>query len=354
MTWPKAAGNLTLNFNCMKTIVPTALCAVGIDVSSEKLSICLRKEDRTKEFMEIRNAEADIARFMKKSIAGYAGKIVLESTGRHHLLSAVKLSERGFDARVINPLMSKKYSSSAIRKVKSDRRDAEILAEMAEKEEKLPDTFAVSPEILEIRKKIALLGALEKESQRLNAVMNDFEKTKNTLKMKLSRSEKAVRKISREIGKVQTELEKEVVAEARKNAAVSERVRRYMTIPGVSEYTATVAACSFKESVNEQSKQWVAFAGLDISVRESGKWKGRGRLTKRGNPYLRKRLFQAAWGAKMHDEQFKRYYDELRQNGRTYTEAMVIIARKIVRIMFSLEKNKAEYDSRDIGSLNAN
>lgn len=335
----------------MTTIVPTALCAVGIDVSSEKLSICLKKKDRTKEYSEIRNAEADIARFVKKSIAGYEGKIVMESTGRHHLLSAVMLSEEGFDARVINPLMSKKYSSSAIRKVKSDRRDAEILSEMAEKEEKLPDTFSLSRKTLEIRKKITLLGALEKENQRLNAIMNDYEKTKDSLKMKLSRQEKAVRKISRDITKIQAELTKEVIAGARQDKAVSERIKRYATIPGVSEYTATIAACAFNDGVNEQSKQWVAFAGLDISVRESGKWKGKGRLTKRGNPYLRKRLFQAAWGAKMHDEQFRKYYDELRKNGRSYTEAMVIIARKIVRIMFSLEKNKTEYDSRNIGSL---
>jgi transposase len=331
----------------------SALCAVGIDVSSAKLSICLRKDDRSRDFVEIRNAEADIARFIKKSIAGYDGKIVMESTGRYHLLSAFTLSEKGFDARVTNPLMSKKYSSSAIRKVKSDRRDAEMLAEMALKEERLPETFSISRKTMEIRKKIALLGALEKESQRINAVMNDYVKTKESLKMKMSRPEKAVLKISNEITKIQAELEKEVIAMAREDTVIKERVRRYKTIPGVSEYTATIAACAFNEKMIDHSKQWVAFAGLDISVRESGKWKGRGRLTKRGNPYLRKRLFQAAWGAKMHDEQFKSYYEELRKNGRNYTESLVIIARKIVRIMYSLEKNKTEYD-HNIGSPQAN
>lgn len=322
------------------------MCAVGIDVSSARLSICLRREDRTKEFLEVRNTEAEIARLLKKGIPGYSGKVVLESTGRHHLVSAVALAEQGFDARVINPLLFRKYSSSAIRKVKSDKRDAEVLAEIALQEERLPGRFDQTRQTIEIRKKIALLGALERESQRMNAVMSDYEKTKESLRLKLSKPERTVRRIARAITQAQKELEKEVIAAARQDETTAERVRRYRTIPGVSEYLAVMAAAAFDPKVDQEDKQWVAFAGLDISVRESGTWKGKGRLTKRGNPYLRKRLFAAAWGAVMNDQRFKAYYGELRKGGRTYTEALVIIARKLVRIMFSLEKNKTDYDGR--------
>jgi transposase len=342
---------LTLNSKSMtfndRTPSPRGgVCAVGIDVSSARLSICLKREDRTKEFLEVRNTEAEIARLLRRDIPGYGGKIVLESTGRHHLLSAVKLSEQGFDARVINPLLFRKYSSSAVRKVKSDRQDAAVLAEIALKEEKLPERFSLTRQNIEIRKQIALLGALEKETQRLSAIMSDYEKTKESLGLKLTKPEKAVRRIADAVTRVQAELEKAVIAAARKEPAVAARVERYRTIPGVSEYMATMASIAFDPAAGAEAKQWVAFAGLDVSVRESGVWKGRGKLTKRGNPYLRKRLFSAAWGATMNDPRFKAYYRGLRESGRTYTEALVITARKIVRIMFSLEKNKAEYDSR--------
>lgn len=334
--------------------VSTAICAVGIDVSSDKLSIILRKDDESKEFVEIRNADVDIARFMKNSIAGYRGKIIMESTGRYHLLSAIKLTEAGFDARVINPLMSKKYSSSAIRKVKSDKRDAEVLAKMALVEEKLPSRFNLTRNTMEIRKKIALLGSLEKEYQRLSAIMMDYEETKKNLKLSLSKPEKNLRKMIAGIKDLQEDLEKEIITMAKTDPETAERAKRYKSIPGVSEYAAVIAASAFDKAVCEHTKQWVAFAGLDISVRESGKWKGKGRLTKRGNPYLRKRLFQAGWGAIMNNADFKKYYEDLRKNGRSYTESLVIISRKIVRIMFSLEKNTAFYDSSIIGSLNAN
>jgi len=92
----------------------------------------------------------------------------MESTGRYHYLSAITFSENGFDARVINPLITKKYSSGAIRKVKTDARDAEMLAEIAIKEENLPRQFNSSRQDLEIRKKIGLLGSLENNYSSLN------------------------------------------------------------------------------------------------------------------------------------------------------------------------------------------
>ena len=91
--------------------------------------------------------------------------------------------------------------------------------------------------------------------------------------------------------------------------------------------------------MKKQKEELEKEADIDISVRESGRWKNKGKLTKRGNGYLRKRLFQAAWGAKMHNDNFKKYYNHLRDKGKSYVETLMIIAKKIVVIMFNLNKN---------------
>ncbi|OUS26643.1 hypothetical protein A9Q98_10035 [Thalassotalea sp. 42_200_T64] len=96
----------------------------------------------------------------------------------------------------------------------------------------------------------------------------------------------------------------------------------------------------------KNANSWVAFAGMDTSVRQSGTWKGKGKMTKRGNPYLRKRLYNAAWGAKMHDEHFKAYYDQLRSRGRGYVESLCIIAKKILRIAYQVRVNHIKYDPK--------
>jgi len=64
--------------------------------------------------------------------------------------------------------------------VKTDARDAEMLAEIAIKEENLPRQFNSSRQDLEIRKKIGLLGSLEKQLQQFKSIMPITAKPRNS------------------------------------------------------------------------------------------------------------------------------------------------------------------------------
>lgn len=322
------------------------ICAIGIDVAKETLSICRRYSDGQKDISVIDNNEADITKYIKKNLQQVDGKVILESTGRYHYLGAITFAEHDFDVRVINPLITKKYSSSSIRKVKTDAKDAELLADIALKEDKLPESFSANRHDLEIRKKIGLLGSLEKLLQQYKSILRDYSETKQQLSMKLSSVEKELLKLAKELVATKEKLEQEISKLANSNVARAEQSNRYVSIPGVSKYMADVSSYFFGQDYDRSPKQWIAYAGLDVSIKQSGKWNGRGKLTKRGNPYLRKRLFCAAWGAMMHNQDFKKYYQYLRQKqNRSYVEAMTIISRKLVRIMFNLTKNKTMYSS---------
>lgn len=329
------------------------LIAVGVDVAKDTLAICERCKDGDK-FKEIKNNKMEIKKLAKKlNKDNFQGKIVMESTGRHHLQTALTLSENNLDARVINPLMSKKYNNSSIRKVKTDKRDSQILAEIAVKEEKLPEKFSLGKNELIIKKKVSLIALLDKEIQKMDASMNEFMHSAEDLNFKLSAADKKIKKAIDILKKRKDNLEKEVEKLIGESSFKKEEIKKYSTIPGVSNYAASVLSLFFSKDYNRSSKQWIAFAGVDVSIRQSGQWKGKGKLTKRGNSYLRKKLFQAAWGAKMHDDNFKRYYDHLRSNGKSYIEALIIIARKIVTIMFNLVKNNECYDASRLSFITA-
>lgn len=329
------------------------LIAVGIDVAMETLAICLRYKDKDK-FKEIENSKTEIKKLAKQlNKDKFKGKIVMESTGRHHLQTALTLTENDLDVRVINPLISKKYSSSSIRKVKTDKRDSQILAEIAIKEEKLPERFHLEKNELVIKKKVSLIAFLDKEIQKMNASMNEYINNANELGLKLSKIDKQLKKTIDLFKKQKEELEKEVEEMIDDSGCNSDEIKKYSSIPGVSNYTASISSLFFSKDYNLSSKQWIAFAGIDVSVRESGNWRGKGKLTKRGNGYLRKRLFQAAWGAKMHNDDFKKYYTHLRNKGKSYVETLMIIARKIVIIMFNLNKNNECYNASKLSFLTA-
>ena len=321
----------------------TDILAVGIDVAKASMSVCLKFREGFSKALKFSNTETDIKK-LAKQLVGYQGKIVMESTGHYHWLIALILSRNNLDVRVINPLLAKKYTQSCIRKVKTDKADAEVLANIAVLEEHLPKSFCMTGDELALRKKLACIGSLSHNLQALQATANSFTEAKEVLKSPLTKVENQLLKSIEKIKKQINLMENEVVLEVKENKEQSENIKNLVSIPGVSIFAATLATHYFSMDYTS-AKSWIGYAGLDVSSRESGTWKGQCRLTKRGNNFLRRRLYNVAWGAVMNNNSFRAYYDYLReQENRNHVEALVIIARKIVRIMYVVISQKTAFD----------
>ncbi|MFA6700991.1 MAG: IS110 family transposase [Thiomicrospira sp.] len=310
--------------------------AVGVDVAKATLSVCVKYQDGSKRALSINNIEPDIME-VAELLGNFSGKIVMESTGHYHWLAALLFSEAGHDVRVINPLLAKKYSRANIRKVKSDKVDAEMLAYIALHEEALPTTFNYDRKQLKLRKKLSLIASLGHELQALHAMLNSFQEARAILEQPASRAERQVVATLKTLAKQIKKLELEFMSDIETRSNLT-------TIPGVSPFLSAIAQHWFVLQPGQTKKSWIAYAGLDVSVRESGTWYGQCHVTKRGNSYLRRRLYSAAWGAYMSHPEFKRYYTYLRARGRSHVEALVIIARKITVIMFEMTRTGEAYD----------
>lgn len=336
------------------------LLGVGIDVSKGSLAVAMRYETKEVE-VEYRNDEEGIRKLIEqlrpKSAkpaglsatepcgCGCGYKIVMESTGRHHFLVALRLSEAGLDVRVINPLLAKKYSHSQVRKVKSDRADARSLAQMAVLEAKLPQRFSADPYAVHLRQKMGLIASMEKKLQALMATLKDYRHFQEQLNFQLSEAEQqlvtTVKSLAKQLDLLEREIQTLILAQTQQ----SQLTQKLQTVPGFSPWVAALLS-QLLDTNCEHPKQWIAFTGMDISVRQSGKWVGKGKLTKRGNPYLRKRLYSAAWGAAQNYPDFQRYYQQLKKQSRSHVESLLIIARKLLRIAFYILKNNLPYDPK--------
>ncbi|MDH3324527.1 MAG: IS110 family transposase [Candidatus Peregrinibacteria bacterium] len=318
--------------------------AVGIDVSSETLDVYLLEGDNNGVHQVFSNNEKGLKKcisFFKKN--EFNGRIVMESTGRYHFLCAVMLREAGFSAFVINPLIVKKYHTANIRKCKTDKQDAKMLAQVALLEKNLIP-FAKDRADLAIRQKISTLKSLEKTLQRVKSSFLNYRNTMEELGESMTETEDSIMATITTLDKQKNKLEKEIT-EIIKEKYDNNKFEILCSIPGVSPFLASLILFFFSSEEGTKTGKWVAFCGLEISTQQSGKWQGKGRLSKRGNKYLRKRLFAGGWGCFMNNEYFKKYYYELRENNRRgHVEALNIISRKIVRISFSLLKNNTFFD----------
>ena len=77
--------------------------------------------------------------------------------------------------------------------------------------------------------------------------------------------------------------------------------------------------------------------------RESGQWRGRRKLTKKGDPEVRRLLFNAAMQARR-SPVWEPYYLALRQRGLSTTAAFVALGRKLARVCFALLRNGTEFN----------
>ena len=324
---------------------PKDVQAIGIDVSKAELYIALSKNNRSVSIIRIKNSENSIKKFITDYLQSYLNKIIMESTGDYHLLAAVLLFEAGLDIRVINPLMSAKYAQGNIRKTKTDKADAKLLAKIALVENDLPPKFSMTRAEVNYRKKMKLLDTLSKHMTSLKVALNSYQTTIGQLQVNLSPAEIEFQQTIKLLKKQKEHLLKELEMPAVENKAEKKLDQTLLAeIPGVANHTAAAVMSIMADGPATTAKQWIAYTGLDISVRESGQWKGRCKLTKRGNSTLRSWIFSSAWGAVMTNEKFRAYYDHLKNQGRHHFECLLIVARKLLRIMFNLLKTKNHFN----------
>ena len=310
--------------------------AIGIDVSKQDLEIagyC----GNTMVHKRIDNTVKEIGRFIESLTKNYfQGTMLCESTGHYHLVLAVMACEAGLDMRVVNPLLSSKHAKSAIRKTKTDRVDAQVLATMVLTEPNLSPALHLTRQYCQVRHTLSLIQTLEKHFQGLLRSVTSYRERVGQLGVEAAKGFRetvnAIDQLRKSHEQLVSGLASILMGNASERAEVIERVQG---VPGVTSTNAALFTFILDPKVRSV-KSWIAYSGLDVAIKESGTWRGHGKLTKRGPSWLRKRLFQAAWGAAINYPYVRLYYDALRTKGRKYKEAVIIIAKKLLSIMYAL------------------
>lgn len=119
-----------------------------------------------------------------------------------------------------------------------------------------------------------------------------------------------------------------------------------MTIPGIGIVTgATILGEIGDISRFSTPAKLVAYSGIDASVNQSGENIGsHTKMSKRGSPYLRKALFQAALVASNCDPTFKAFYQKKRLEGKHHLTAVGAVARKLCYTIHAILKNNCSYE----------
>ena len=111
-----------------------------------------------------------------------------------------------------------------------------------------------------------------------------------------------------------------------------------MTIPGIGFLNGAMILGEMGDITRfSDPSKLLAFAGLDPSVYQSGNFQAsKTRMSKRGSRILRYALINAAHNVVLNNKTFKEYYDLKMSQGRSHYNALGHCAGKLVRIIYKM------------------
>lgn len=308
---------------------------VGFDVGKDSVfGARLDRSGVVKEHFELPNTPAALLPVLRHLKQKYKHLLVAsEATAEYHRPLAQLCLTLNIPFSLINPITTKQFTRATVRKKKTDKTDAEIIARLALQGQGnlvTRDTFNdVKPMLRTGVKLVQMSRSLTLMQYHLATVLPN----EPTLLQQLAACQEQLNVAAATF---------RATARQSVNPSLSKLLQ---TVPGIGPQTAALLIAELGDITRfKDAKAVVAYTGLDPRVKQSGSsLKRNTHLTKRGSPYLRRFLFLAAAAAERHDQDLKATYDKKRAEGKRYREATIVVARKLITRIYAVWKRGTAY-----------
>jgi len=308
---------------------PAVVLNIGVDVAKDEIVVACSESSFP--VRQIANQRVALLAFLKNLPTG--SRIGVESTGSYHELFAEAAHQLGFAVFLLNPKDTRHYAKAVGLRGKTDRVDAELIARMiAHEHTKLHPWVPPTPQQREMDRLIkrratlvALREAVEMSLHELDGFAVDLKALRTRFNQLIARLDLRVKALV------------EADPERKQNFA------RLCTISGVGPVIGTALVNTLERVPLKSADAFVAFTGLDPRADDSGRHRGKRRLSKRGPAELRRLLYMAAMSA-INTKTWRPLYEHYRAKGLSSTATLVILARRIARTAWSIYTHKTEFD----------
>jgi transposase len=311
---------------------------LGIDVSKRKFDVAMRRVDGTGRSRAFANSEAGFGQLGEWLAKLGAGQVhaCLESTGTYGLALAEYLHREGYVVSVVNPACIKAFAESALSRAKTDRVDAKLIARFCQAMH--PQLWQpLAPPVSQLQGLVRRVEALQ---QMVGQERNRLEAPGISEGVRAS-LERMVELLERELEQVRTQIADHID----RHPELKQRRDLLCSIPGLGEVTAARLLSEMSGIEFGRARQVAAYAGLVPSPRESGtSVRGRGRLSKRGNPRLRQALYWPAIVAMRYNPILHAFAQRLLAAGKPKMVVIAAVMRKLLHLAFGVLKHGRPFD----------
>ena len=257
--------------------------------------------------------------------------IVLEATGGYGLLLAEMACKMGFTVYMVQPAKVKNFCKSSPNRGKTDKFDAQdIAAYLVAFIDRLHPYTPLPPFEARLRKLYRTKEAITDHIATLRTQLRSLGDSTAEIG-------KALKGLSDRVGKIDKQI-----------AAMLEQAKDAEVLFGIPAVKANMVAAVLPalRTIPFKSKYALdSYAGVDPKPNESGKFKGRRRLSHEGDPHLRRAIYMAGLSATRCKE-WRDYYQALKAEKKLApVEAINVMGRKILHTIYGVYRSQTKFQS---------
>lgn len=308
---------------------------IGIDVSKATFDVSYYENDVWNHYSYSNNKKGFDA-FLKE--IDIETTCVMEASGPYYLQLATYLNQRGVGVSVVNPLTIKRFSQMRLQRAKTDKKDAQTIAEYGRLED--PKLWQpASPEILELQQLFTIIESIHKQRCSINNQLEAFQSSGVVNKEVFKSLKSLLKSLDNQENRLEGEIEKIVFKHYKASF-------EYLTsIPGIGKKAATMLIMTTQNFTKFSNyKQLIAYVGFSPRIYQSGtSVKGKGHICKMGKSQLRKVLYLCSWSAKRYNRSCIEMYERLKIKGKPERVIKIALANKLLKQAFAIGTKQIMY-----------
>jgi transposase len=332
--------------------------------------------------------------------------VAMESTGCYHINLFSFLTSQGIQVLVLNPLLIANFAKRSLRKTKTDKKDAQTIAKFLMENREEISQLSVSQDLQDLRDLARereslshLISATKVEIKRVlrtifpelesiadiyTRVMLHFLQAYPSARLVKEARPKALAQALRQpyVGHKLTFSAEDILRAAQSSVATASPAKEIIlkgkiatllhlqermeemtkllielckatrvedlnilrSIKGVGPKTGVPFLAEMGSVENFSShKKLIAFAGMDPSVCQSGKYIGKSKLSKRGNRHLRRAIYLMTAAVVSKNAFFKAYFLRRKKEGLIPQKALLATAHKLIRVIFAMLSHRTNF-----------
>lgn len=313
---------------------------VGIDVAKNSFDIATPLDNgkfRTKAKLPNNSKGYEALQAWLDTHSEPGAWVVMEATSVYHQGISDFLHTRGYRVCVVNPAIIHQYGKEELRRVKTDKADAKLIASYAQdKHGKLREWV---PEPAPRRRLRALVRRLEDLQEIHQMESNRLDVAEDKVKVSI---ESVIRHVKEQIA----ETKKAIKDNIDDDPDLRQKRDLIVSIDGLGDTTAALILAELGDPLDYTGpRSIVAFVGLNPLSSSSGEWTGPTRISKTGSKRLRTGLYMPGMVALKHNAVLRDLKTRMRANGKAPKEIICAAMRKLLHLVYGVLKSGKPFDA---------